>query len=116
MDGAEPRQGGPARNRDAVRPFLASLAAGTVTLERIDALADQELLPSSAREEITTVYDFLMQLRLQSQLTAIRAGRPPTGSVQLAKLGHTQRELLRLALAEIAAVQKSIGYEFPEGG
>ena len=88
----------------------------THTLERIDALADRELLPSSSRDEIIAVYDFLMQLRLQSQLAAIRAGRSPSGSVQITKLGHTQRELLRQAFAQIAAMQKQVGYEFPEGG
>jgi signal-transduction protein with cAMP-binding, CBS, and nucleotidyltransferase domain len=89
---------------------------GTNTPERIDALADREVLPSSSRDEIAVVYDFLMQLRLQSQLAAIRAGRPPTSTVGLTKLGHTQRELLRQAFAQIAAVQSRIGYDFPEGG
>ena len=62
------------------------------------------------------MYDLLMQLRLQGQLAEIRAGRPPTSSVQLARLGHTQRELLKQAFAQIAAMQKKIGYDFPEGG
>jgi CBS domain-containing protein len=110
--------------KDALLPIVAFARVYAVrhriiqthTLERIDALADRELLQSSSREEIAAVYDFLMQLRLQSQLAEIRAGRPPTSSVQLAKLGHTQRELLKQAFAQIAAVQKKIGYEFPEGG
>jgi signal-transduction protein with cAMP-binding, CBS, and nucleotidyltransferase domain len=62
------------------------------------------------------VFDLLMRMRLQGQLAGLRAGRPPSGSVPLAGLGHTQRELLRGALAQIAAVQKQIGYEFPEAG
>jgi PAS domain S-box-containing protein len=88
----------------------------THTLERIDALAERDLISSSSRDEIIAVYDFLMQLRLRSQLAAIQAGRSPSGGVQLAKLGHTQKELLKQAFAQIAAVQKKIGYEFPEGG
>ena len=110
--------------KDALMPIVAFARVYAVrhqiikthTLERIDALADRDLLPSSSRDEITAVYDFLMQLRLQSQLASIRAGRPPTSSIQLSKLGHTQRELLRHAFAQISAVQKTIGYEFPEGG
>jgi PAS domain S-box-containing protein len=110
--------------KDALMPIVAYARVDalrhrithTHTLERIDALADRDLLPSSSRDEIAAVYDFLMQLRLQSQLAAIRAGRPPTSSVQVAKLGHTQRELLRQAFTQIAAVQKRIGYEFPEAG
>jgi hypothetical protein len=36
--------------------------------------------------------------------------------VQLARLGHTQRELLRQAFTQIAALQKQVSYEFPEVG
>jgi CBS domain-containing protein len=90
--------------------------SATHTLERIDALADLDVIPSTSRDEITAAYDFLMQLRLESQLKAIRAGRPPTSTIQPSKLGHTQKELLRQAFAQIAAMQKTISYEFPEGG
>ena len=110
--------------KDALMPIVAFARVYAVrhailethTLERIDALADRDLLQSSSRQEIAAVYDFLMQLRLQSQLSEIRAGRPPRSSIQLAKLGHTQRELLKQAFAQIAAMQKKIGYDFPEGG
>ena len=54
-----------------------------------------------------------MQLRLNGQLAATRAGRPPQNSVHPAKLGHTQRELLKQAFAQIAAVQKKVSYDFP---
>jgi CBS domain-containing protein len=90
--------------------------AQTHTLERIDALAAADLLPSANREEIVAVYDSLVRMRLQAQLSGLRAGRPPTSTVQLARLGPTQRDLLRRAFAQIADVQKQIGYEFPEVG
>ena len=88
----------------------------THTLERIDALAAADLLPSANRDEIAAVYDFLVRMRLQAQLSSLRADRPPSSSVQLAHLGPTQRDLLRGAFAQIAAVQKQISYEFPEVG
>ena len=66
--------------------------------------------------EITAAYDFLMQLRLRHQLEAIQAGRPPRNSLHPGKLGHTQQELLKQAFAQIAAVQKKIGYDYPGGG
>ena len=88
----------------------------THTLERIDALAAANLLPSANRDELATVYDLLVRLRLQTQASAVRAGLPPSSSVSLARLGATQRELLRGAFAQIAAVQKQISYEFPEIG
>jgi CBS domain-containing protein len=122
--------GGPAEHagevdlKDALMPLVAFARvyaarhrlSQTHTLERIDALADRDLLPSADRDEIDAVYDFLMHARLQGQLGAIRAGRSPTSSVQLTKLGHTQRELLRQAFAQITALQKQVSYEFPAAG
>jgi CBS domain-containing protein len=90
--------------------------AQTHTLERIDALAGADLLPSANHDELAEVFDLLMRMRLQGQLAAIRAGRPPTSSMLLADVGHPQRERLREALADIAAVQKQIGFEFPQVG
>ena len=97
------------------RPSATGVGA-TNTLERVDALSQSGALPSSSRDELTAVYDFLLQLRLQTQLEAIRAGRSPTSSVRLTALGQPQQELLRQAFGQIAAMQSRIGYEFPEGG
>jgi len=36
----------------------------THTLERIEALTERNIILPSSRDEITTAYDFLMQLRL----------------------------------------------------
>jgi signal-transduction protein with cAMP-binding, CBS, and nucleotidyltransferase domain/predicted metal-dependent phosphoesterase TrpH len=88
----------------------------THTLERIDALAEAGVLPSANRDELAAVHDFLVRLRLQTQHSALRAGQPATSSVQLSRLGGTQRDLLRGAFTQIAAVQKLISYEFPEVG
>ena len=88
----------------------------THTLERIAALAERNLIADSSRDEIAAAYDFLMQLRLRHQLEAIQAGRPPRNSLHPGKLGHTQQELLKQAFAQIAAVQKKIGYDYPGGG
>jgi CBS domain-containing protein len=88
----------------------------THTLERIDMLAEEGHLPSANRADIADAYDFLLRLRLQTQLSAIRSGSPLTSSVVLGRLGSTQRERLRQAFTHIAAVQKQVSYEFPEVG
>ena len=87
----------------------------THTLERIAALAERNLIAKASRDEIAAAYDFLMQIRLQHQLAAIQAGRPPRNSLHPGKLGHTQQELLKQAFAQIAAVQKKVGYDYPGG-
>jgi PAS domain S-box-containing protein len=87
----------------------------THTLERIEALAERNLILSSSRDEITAAYDFLMQLRLQNQLAALQAGRPPQNNIHPGKLGYIQQELLKQAFAQIAAVQKKVSYDFLGG-
>jgi len=87
----------------------------THTLERIEALSDRGLILPSSREEIVASYDFLMQLRLQTQLAAIQGDRTPQNIIHPGKLGYIQQELLKQALAQIAAVQKKISYDFLGG-
>ena len=88
----------------------------TRTPERIDALAQRAILPRASRDEIVDVVDLLLQLRLETQMAAIRTGGPPTSSVELASLGHVRRESLRQAFALIAAIQRQASHEFPVGG
>jgi CBS domain-containing protein len=87
----------------------------THTLERIEALAERGIILPASRDEIVTAYDFLMQLRLQNQVAAIQAGHAPTNLVHPGKLGYIQQELLKQAFAQIAAVQKKVGYDFLGG-
>lgn len=87
----------------------------THTLERIDALGERNVLSPASREEIAAAYDFLMQLRLRTQVAAIQAGRTPANLVHPGRLGTIQQELLKQAFAQIAAVQKKVSYDFLGG-
>jgi PAS domain S-box-containing protein len=87
----------------------------THTLERIEALAERNVILDSSRDEIIASYDFLMQLRLQNQLAALQSGRAAQNVIQSGKLGYIQQELLKQAFTQIAAVQKKIGYDFLGG-
>ncbi len=87
----------------------------THTLERIEALTQRGHILPSSRDEIVAAYDFLMQLRLQNQITALQAGRAATNLIHPGKLGYIQQELLKQAFAQIAAVQKKVGYDFLGG-
>jgi PAS domain S-box-containing protein len=88
----------------------------THTLKRIEALSERNVILSSSRDEIIAAYDFLMQLRLQTQLAATQAGRNPQNIIHPAKLGYIQQELLKQAFTQIAAVQKKVSYDFLGGG
>jgi CBS domain-containing protein len=87
----------------------------THTLERIEALCDRNLIQSGSRDEMIAAYDFLMQLRLQTQLEAIQLGFSPHNNVHPGKIGYIQQESMKQAFAQISAVQKKIGYEFLGG-
>ncbi len=110
--------------KDALQPIVAfarvyaerQRIVATHTMERINALADRELLPAGSREEITDAYDFLMGLRLQTQLDDVLGGREPSSVVELSGLTSIGRELLRQAFSAIADVQKVAEREFPEVG
>ncbi len=122
--GGAAEQSGRIDLKDALQPIVAFARVDaerhrvtqTHTLDRIVALAERDLLPAGSREQITDAYDFLMELRLETQMAGIREGRTPTSVVELAKLTHTQQELLRAAYTEIASVQKTAENEFPEVG
>ncbi len=85
----------------------------TNTLKRIEALAERNIILPSSRDEITTAYDFLMQLRLQNQLAAIQAGKSPNNLIHPGKLGYIQQEMLKQAFAQISIIQKRVGFDFP---
>jgi len=124
LGGSETEHSGEINLKDAMMPIvtfarLYSLryqVGRTHTVERIESLSEKgEILPSS-REEIISSYDFLMQLRLQSQLTMIKRGLPLTNVVRVNQLGYMQQEQLKQSFAQISAVQKKIEYDFLSGG
>lgn len=88
----------------------------THTLERIEALSERNLISTTSRDEMIAAYDFLMQLRLQTQLEAIQLGKSPHNNVHPGKIGYIQQESMKQAFAQISAVQKKIGYDFLGGG
>ncbi len=88
----------------------------THTLERIETLCDRNVIQTASRDEMIAAYNFLMQLRLQTQLEAIQSGKAPHNLIHPGKIGYIQQESMKQALAQISAVQKKIGYDFLGGG
>jgi PAS domain S-box-containing protein len=123
LSGGATEHAGEINLKDAMMPMVsfARLYAlrhqiqATHTLERIEALSERSLILPSSRDEIAAAYDFLMQVRLQSQIAAIQAGRPAQNTIHPGKLGYIQQELLKQAFAQIAAVQKKVSYDFLGG-
>ena len=88
----------------------------THTEERIEALTDRGIILPSSCDEFIAAYDFMMQLRLQTQVDELQAGWSLTNIIPPARLSYIQKELLKQAFTQIAAVQKKIRYDFLGGG
>lgn len=123
LGGGSTEHSGEINLKDAMMPIVAFARLyalyhqvdQTHTLERIDVLGERNVILPSSRDEIVAAYDFLMQLRLQTQVAAIQAGRQLSNLIHPGKLGYIQQELMKQAFAQIAAVQKKISYDFLGG-
>ena len=86
--------------------------AATNTLERLGALLGTDVLTRERHMEIVQVYSALMQIRIENQLGAIAAGRPPDNFVDPSQLTHLQRRILRESFAQIRNFQTRLSYDF----
>ncbi|MBI9051072.1 MAG: cache domain-containing protein [Anaerolineaceae bacterium] len=123
LSGGATEHSGEINLKDAMMPIvsfarlyaLRHKLSQTHTLDRIQALAERNLILSSSKDEITATYDFLMQLRLQTQLDAIQEGKEVSNSIHPKNLTSMQQEMLKQAFAQISAVQKKVSYDFLGG-
>lgn len=71
------------------------------TRERIESLVDKGVLKRKMAEDLNASYNFLVFLRLRSQIEAIRDGNQPSNFITLAKLNHMEKGRLKLAFEEV---------------
>jgi len=82
------------------------------TLDRLHALLDVGALRESLHDEAVKVYDYLMQLRLASQVKAIDREESPGNDIDPRELTHIEVTLLKQAFAQIAEIQKKVSFDF----
>ena len=87
----------------------------TNTHERLLGLRDRKIILESSYNEITNVYDFLMQMRLNNQSSAMDRNLEPGNMVTKSGLTHIETALLKNSLNQIADMQKKITYDFMGG-
>jgi len=71
------------------------------TRERIEALVEKGLLKSKMAENLEASYNFLVFLRLRSQVDDIRSGNQPSNYITLSKLNHMEKGRLKIAFEEV---------------
>lgn len=87
----------------------------THSMERIEALVWKKVLQPATCDAVSASYDFLMRLRFQGQLNALRDGRPLENNIVLSELGNMDEAMLKQAFFQIEALQRKVGYDFLGG-
>ncbi len=92
-----------------------ALAAGSqqrTTLERLTAAVEANIITAEGVEALSDVFQFLLTLRLRTQLTALRINQPLDNKIDLKQLSTLEKERLKAAFVTIRQQQQLIGYEF----
>lgn len=82
------------------------------TQERLQGLAKAAVLTPDQALNLKEGFDFLVFLRLRSQVNAILEGREPSNFLSLDLLNRMERERLKLALTEVQSFQDVLKRHF----
>jgi CBS domain-containing protein len=95
----------------------AALAGGSrerSTLERLAAAGKSgALLSEDDASELAEIFQFLLQLRLREQLSALQFGRPLDHNVQVKALSTLERRRLKEGFVMIRRIQDGIRASLP---
>ena len=105
--------------RGGMVPILAlarwgAIAAGVTiasTRERLQAAGAAGTLPDGEAETLRDAFTLINNLRLEHQVTQLRAGQPPDDHLSLDELSDLMRAQLKEAFRAIAAIQKRVASE-----
>jgi len=81
-------------------------AVGGSTWDKLDLLRQRRILPAGDVEIVYQAYTNLVQMRLQRQLKALEAGKPPSNYLNPLAIPDVERDQLRLALKGVATFQR----------
>jgi CBS domain-containing protein len=84
----------------------------TNTHERLAALTEAGVLNRSSATEMRQAYDFLLSLRLRSQVNARAAGRPADNWLEPATLTAMEQKMLKEILGQIKDFQVKLSFDF----
>jgi len=82
------------------------------TSQRLDALRGETLLKEREADDLEAAFEFLVQLRLRSQVEDIREGRTPDNYVPLDRLNAMEQGRLKIALGSVERFQGFLRHHF----
>jgi CBS domain-containing protein len=88
----------------------------TATGKRIEALVGQDVLGGELGRELASALSYFMEIRLRSQLRAMKTGQRELESiVRLSELSTSDRDLLREAFRVVKRFREVIRYRYHLG-
>jgi PAS domain S-box-containing protein len=84
----------------------------TNTLQRLEALLDKGIINRATLAELQQAYNTLMQLRFRHQLELLMQQQPADNHINPAELTQIEEKNLRAVFAQVASIQKKMGYDF----
>ncbi len=84
----------------------------TSTLDRIDRLSEQGLIPSDLSTNLREAYSYLQTLRLKNQVEKLREGKRPDNYVNPENLSKLERDLLKDSFKIVSEFQGFIERRF----
>ncbi len=88
----------------------------TGTLERLKALAGEDIFNTSDYEEITQAYNYLMQTRFRHQSECISNNSPADNYIDPKLLTRTDQVMLKEVLSSVAGFQTRLSNDFKTAG
>ena len=82
------------------------------SLDRLSELSALKIIDPSSYEDLKSAYEFLMELRLRSQVAGISAGEEPGNSIDLKELPGRELSELKKSMAQISNLQTRVGFDF----
>jgi PAS domain S-box-containing protein len=84
----------------------------TNTLDRLQTLAEMQVIKKLFYDEIVQSYSFLMGIRLRNQVYALAENRKPDNSLDLKTVSPMEETLLKESFSVISTIRKKISYDF----
>jgi PAS domain S-box-containing protein len=84
----------------------------TNTLDRLNALKNEQIVIASTIDEIIYVYDFLMMLRFRVQVELLEENQPISNQLNTKNIIEIEYGILKKALTTLQLIQTKIGTEF----
>lgn len=82
------------------------------TVERLEQLFVKNVLNKSEYNEILTIYNYLLEIRLRHQAYLIKNGRIPDNNIMLGELNFLQHDNLKKIASRVSGLQNKLAMDF----